>query len=216
MIRDLYPEPQAPLPNERDALERRLLARFDQLHPQKEDSMVQKKRLLFALALAAGVGIALRAPAQYAAEVGTKVTIHQSWPEGEGPDVAAIISALKGATPGGGEVEVRRTIENGSADLAITIFGEKLPADIEQRLRAKFPELKDARIEVAPVEGQVKTSVGGWIRDRLLQAGTDPAKLEVARREVQAELQKQHPDAKVDVDVSDGKVRVRVMEEKRK
>jgi hypothetical protein len=214
MIRDLYPTPEAASPDERDALERRLLARFDQLHPQKEVPMPEKKRLLFALALIAGVTIALRAPAQYPAEVGRRITIHEAWPEGEGPDVAAIVAELKGSSPS--QVDVRRTIENGASDLEITLFAENLPADIEQRLRAKFPELEDARIDVTPVEGRVKTSVAGWIKAKLLQAGNDPAKLEAARREVQAELQKQNPGAHVDVQVGDGKVRVKVIEDEGK
>jgi hypothetical protein len=216
MIRDLYPEPAKASPEARDALERRLLARFDQLHPQEEMPMMQKKRLLFALVLLAGTGIALRAPAQYAAEVGKKITIHEAWPEGQGPDVQAIVAALGEGTGHPGRVEVRRIVTRDSRNLEISLFATNVPADVEQRLRARFPQLKDARIDVAPVEGQIKTDLAGLIHDKLLQAGNDPVKLEEARREAQAELQKRHPGAHVEVDVNGGKTLFKVIEERKK
>ena len=166
--------------------------------------MFQKKRLLFAAALVVGLGIALGAPAQYSTEVGKKVTIHEAWPAGQGPDLAALISELRGL----GEkcqVEMRIQDSGASRDLELMIFGENLPADIEQRLRARFPELKDARIDVAAVEGRIQTSLAGLIQAKLLQAGNDPEKIEAARREVQADLEKQYPGATVDVQHVPGK-----------
>ncbi len=214
MIRDLYPEPSKASAEARDALERRLLARFDQLHPQEEKPMMLRKPFVFALVLLAGTGIALRAPAQYAAEVGKKITIHEAWPEGQGPDVQAIVDELTGANPA--HVEVRIVAKPDSRDLEITLFEARVPANVDQLLRARFPQLKDARIEVASVEGRVKTDMAGLISAKLLQAGSDPEKLEAARREVQAELQQSHPGAQVQIDASGGKTRVKVIDERKK
>ena len=213
MIRDLYPEPLPPSPDKRDALERRLLARFDQLHPQQEVPVFQKKRLLFALALLLGVSVALGSPAQYAVEVGKKITIHEAWPAGQGPELAALISELRGWGQKL-QVEMRLQGSGASRDLEVTVFGENIPADIEQRLRARFPGLKDARIDVASVEGRVQSSLAGLLRAKLLQAGDDPEKIEAARREVQAELQRQYPGASVDVQHTGGKTQVKVIKKK--
>src|SRR4051794_19968177 len=70
-----------PSPDHRRALEARLLARYDQLHPQPKEMPVQTfarrhaTQLAFAAVLAIALGAAAQAPAQLTKQVGTRVEI---------------------------------------------------------------------------------------------------------------------------------------------
>src|SRR3954464_12044968 len=70
-----------PSPDHRRALEARLLARYDQLHPQPKEMPMQTfarrhaTQLAFAAVLAIALGAAAQAPAQLTKQVGTRVEI---------------------------------------------------------------------------------------------------------------------------------------------
>src|SRR4051812_7690164 len=66
-----------PSPDHRRALEARLLARYDQLHPQPKEMAMQTfaRRHATQLAFAAVLGAAAQAPAQLTKQVGTRVEI---------------------------------------------------------------------------------------------------------------------------------------------
>jgi len=70
-----------PSPDHRRALEARLLARYDQLHPQPKEMPMQTfarrhaTQLAFAAVLAVALGAAAQAPAQLTKQVGTRVEI---------------------------------------------------------------------------------------------------------------------------------------------
>ncbi len=193
----------------RDALEADLLRRFDALHPKEEKPMFTWKTMLVAAAVLLAAGAA---PAQYAAEVGKKVQIHVSHPARDMPAPDEVPEVLREAGTRM-TIEIRVQHSGDAADYEYQLWGDGIAGDIEARLRSAFPALKDAQITVSSIEGQVKTSLAGLLEKKLLQAGDDPVKIEAARREVQSELQKDHPDAKVEVEIApDGKRRVKVID----
>jgi len=70
-----------PSPEHRAALEARLLARYDQIHPQPEENPMKNfarrhgMQLAFVAVLAVALGAAAQAPAQLSKQVGTRIEV---------------------------------------------------------------------------------------------------------------------------------------------
>lgn len=160
------------------------------------------QRFVFASVLVLGLGTALAAPAEYPVEVGKRVAIRVAHPSGTEPRPGQIVPKLDLR---GQNVQVDAKVKqlpDGSLEMQLDLWGDAIPGDLEARVRTAFPELKDAQVTVTSLEGTVRTTQAGKIGHELLDAGKDPAKLEAARREVQARLEAENPGAQVEVQVS--------------
>jgi hypothetical protein len=216
-----------PSPEHRPALEARLLARYDQLHPEPKEKPMQTfarrhaTQLVFAAVLAVALGAAAQAPAQLVKQVGTRVEIETA----ASIDPAELRKALESLQeqPEGGfggsqqerrarEILVRRIHTPDGSRLQVDLFGDPLRADAEQRLRAALPQLRDAAVRISAIDATVETSVAGKLAFDLL--GREPSGLsaEELKRTVQERLRAAGETGDVDVKVDDegGKRRVEV------
>ncbi|MFL5376483.1 MAG: hypothetical protein ACJ787_01115 [Myxococcales bacterium] len=214
-----------PSPDHRRALEARLLARYDQLHPQPKEMPMQTfarrhaTQLAFAAVLAIALGAAAQAPAQLTKQVGTRVEIETA-ASIDSADLRKAIESLQEEPQGGfggperraREVLVRRIRTSDGARLQIDLFGDALRADAEQRLRAALPQLRDATVRISAIDASVETSVAGKLAFDLL--GREPSGLsaEELKRRVQEQLRAAGETGDVDVKVDEegGKRRVEV------
>jgi hypothetical protein len=214
-----------PSPDHRRALEARLLARYDQLHPQPKEMPMQTfarrhaTQLAFAAVLAIALGAAAQAPAQLTKQVGTRVEIETA-ASIDPADLRKAIESLQEEPQGGfggperraREVLIRRIRTPDGARLQIDLFGDALRADAEQRLRAALPQLRDATVRISAIDASVETSVAGKLAFDLL--GREPSGLsaEELKRRVQEQLRAAGETGDVDVKVDDdgGKRRVEV------
>ena len=189
----------------RDQLESQLLAEYDRRHPQRRRPRARFAPLLAAAVLLFGIGVAARAPADYAVELGQRIEVHL--PEGvELPPQEELRPILRGgAEAGGGSREIRVQVERRRGEgtiLRIDLWGAPIDG-IAARLKARLPSLASAPIVVQPLSGRVRTNVAGLLRERLLHGGANPAQVEEARRELEAELRKQGETGKVNLEVDD-------------
>jgi hypothetical protein len=212
-----------PSPDHRRALEARLLARYDQLHPQPQETSMKTRRhgmqLAFLAVLAVALGAAAQAPAQLSKQVGTRVEIEPAAPI-DPADIRKAIDSLREEPQGGfggsqassREVLVRRIQTPRGSRLQIDLFGDPVRSDAEERLRAALPQLRDAAVRVSPIDASVETSVAGKLAFDLL--GRDPSGLDAneLKRRVQKQLHAAGESGDVDVRVDDegGKRRVEV------
>jgi hypothetical protein len=213
----------APSPDHRRALEARLLARYDQLHPQPQETSMKTRRhgmqLAFLAVLAIALGAAAQAPAQLSKQVGTRVEIEPA----VSIDPAELRKAIESLheEPQGGfggsqgrsrEVLVRRIQTARGSRLQIDLFGDPLRVDAEERLRAALPELRGAAVHISQIDASIETSVAGKLAFDLL--GRDPSGIDAneLKRRVQEQLRADGESGDVDVRIDDegGKRRVEV------
>ncbi|MBS2033266.1 MAG: hypothetical protein JST54_35660 [Deltaproteobacteria bacterium] len=228
-LRQLHPPGDSPDAAAREALEARLLARFDQLHPSRRSSMsmyvaLHKRGLTFAAIVLVALGIGSQAPAEITRELGTRLELTVA--EGKLPAPDKLVDAVLGKAGepskdetggfGGSEPEVRgiqveAQLEkhDGQDHLTLSIWGASPPAGIAERVHKAFPELLQAPVAVSSIEGQVHTNVLGKLESKVL--GRDKLSAEELRRQVQATLKAQgHDHADVQVVDEDGKRKVMV------
>jgi hypothetical protein len=216
-----------PSPDHRRELEARLLARYDQLHPQPEESTLQTfarrhaAQLAFLAVLAIALGAAAQAPAHLVKQVGTRIEIETGAPI-DPAELRKAIESLEDEPEGGfggseperraREVLVRRIRTPEGSRLQIDLFGDALRADAEQRLRAALPPLRDATVHISAIDASVETSVAGKLAFDLL--GREPSGLSAGelKRRVLEQLRAAGESGDVDVKVDDegGKRRVEV------
>jgi hypothetical protein len=219
-----------PSPGHRQALEARLIARYDQLYPQPEENPMKTfarrhvMQIAFVAVLAVALGAAAQAPAQLSKQVGTRVEIETVAPVHIDPGQLRKVTEALQDEPRGGfggpaiekrvrEVQVRRMQGPEGARLVIDLFGEPLAADAEARLRAALPQLENATVRISPIDASVQTNLAGKLAHDLL--GHDPAGLSAdeLKQRVQEQLRRSGETGDVDVQVSqDGnKRRVEVL-----
>jgi hypothetical protein len=219
-----------PSPGHQKALEARLLARYDQIHPQPEENPMKTfarrhgMQLAFVAVLAVALGAAAQAPAQLSKQVGTRIEIETAAPVHIDPgQLRKALEALQDEPRGGfggpqvekrvREVQVRQLRTPEGPRLVIDFFGEPLAADAEARLRAALPQLENSTVRISPIDASVQTNVAGKLAHDLL--GHDPAGLSAdeLKRRVQEQLRASGETGDVDVRVDqDGnKRRVEVL-----
>jgi len=205
-----------PSPEHRRALEARLLARYDQLHPEPKEKPMQTfarrhaTQLVFAAVLALALGAAAQAPAQLVKQIGTRVEIDTAASIDPAELRKAIESLQEEAQGGFGgpehrsrEVLVRRIRTPDGSRLQVDLFGDPLRADAEQRLRAALPQLRDAAVRISAIDASVETSLAGKLAFDLL--GREPSGLSAGelKRRVQEQLRAAGETGDVDVKVDD-------------
>jgi len=226
-----------PSPGHRQALEARLLARYDQLYPQTEESPMKTfarrhaMQLAFLAVLAVALGAAAQAPAQLSQRVGTRIDVEMAAPVHIAPaELRKALEALLEEPRGGfggpapapiekrvREVQVRQLRTPQGPRIQIDVFGEPLAADAEARLRGALPQLRDSTVRISNIDASVQTSLAGKLAHDFL--GRDPERLsaEELKRRVQEQLRKSGETGDVDVQVNeDGgrrSVEVRVKKE---
>jgi hypothetical protein len=226
-----------PSPGHREALEARLVARYDQIHPQTEESPMKTfarrhgMQLAFLAVLAVALGAAAQAPAHLSQRVGTRIDVEMA--RAVHIDPAELRKALEvlQEEPRGGfggpavekrvrEIQVRQLRTAEGPRLQIDLFGEPLAPDAEARLRAALPKLHDATVRISAIDASVQTNLAGKLAHEFL--GHDPEGLsaEELKRRVQEQLRASGETGDVDVQVEqDGtrrRVEVRVKKEQRR
>lgn len=212
-------EPTAePSPGHRARLEEDLLARFGELHPKSRKERSMGAFILWRAAVVAGVlaaaGGASRAPADYQAEIGKRVTVLSDRPLP--PD--QLRSAVQAVEAGGSAQEVRvRATKAGDGPFRTTIdlYGQTADmGDIPAIMRRAVPALSALPITVEPIERTVQGELGDKVKHLV---GMDRLPPEELARLIEAELRDADPNAKVEVKVEqDGnrrEVRVEVKKE---
>jgi len=226
-----------PSPGHRQALEARLLARYDQLYPPTEESPMKTfarrhgMQLSFLAVLAVALGAAAQAPAQLSQRVGTRIEVEMAAPVHIDPDaLAKALLALQDEPRGGfggpavekrvREMQVRQLRTPQGPRLQIDVFGEPLAGDAEAKLRAALPQLRDSTVRISTIDASVQTNLAGKLAHDFL--GQDPAGLSAdeLKRRVQEQLRASGETGDVDVQVDqDGarrRVEVRVKKEQRR
>jgi hypothetical protein len=229
-----------PSPGHREALEARLLARYDQLYPQTEDSPMKTfarrhgMQLAFLAVLAVALGAAAQAPAQLSQAVGTRIDVELTAPVRIDPaELRKALESLQEEPRGGfggsapaaiekrvREVQVRQLRTPQGPRLQIDLFGEPLAADAEAKLRAALPQLRDSTVRISTIDASVQTNLAGKLAHDFL--GHDPEGLSAdeLKRRVQERLRANGETGDVDVQVNDDgarrRVEVRVKKEQRR
>jgi hypothetical protein len=219
-----------PSPDHRRALEARLLARYDQFHPQPEENPMKifarrhGMQLAFALVLAVALGAAAQAPAQLSQQVGTRIEIETARPlHLDGEQLRKAIEALQEEPRGGfggspqekqmREIQVRHLrAPDGASHLEIDLFGEPLAADAAERIRAAVPQIGDARVRISPIDASVQTNLAGKLAHDFLGKEAAGLSADELKRRVQEQLRAGGETGEVDVKVDEesGKRRVEV------
>ena len=161
-----------------------------------------KPKLLLSALLAT-----LALPQAARAEQGQRLEI-ETLSDVQAPDAQAILHALL-PDEGQGTREVRLIKTPNSSKLQLDVGGATLPSDSAAKLKAMFPQLRDATITVSTVE------LGAGL-PALDKDEKDPAKIKAA---IEKQLAAQGKPGKVDVQVtedSSGKKQVRVTVEAKK
>lgn len=210
-----------PRPEHKAALEEKLLAKFNEIHPKEEDYRMKRFGLRKALLVAAAVmtlGVAAcAAPADIEVDVGRRVSIEL--PEGVEPPLDH--QAIEAMIQGNGsttEARVRMAMQNGKSTFEIEVWGNGLSkTDVADEIRAKFPALAKAAIHEEVLEGRVHGTLGQKIGHHWLNLDViDKSDVEAAKQQVMQQLAAQGVTGKVDVDVQDegGKRKVKVRVER--
>jgi hypothetical protein len=88
-----------------------------------------------------------------AEETGTRVTVTLTQAQGELPDPEKMVQALNPLGGGERQVMVKRKGTETGAEVSLDLWGPTLPAsEIPGALRAAFPVLKPAQIDVATLD----------------------------------------------------------------
>jgi len=226
-----------PSPGHREALEARLLARYDQLYPQTEESPMKTfarrhgMQLAFLAVLAVALGAGAQAPAQLSERVGTRIDVEMAAPVHIDPaELRKALASLQEEPRGGfggpavekrvREVQVRQLRTDRGPRLQIDLFGEPLAADAEAKLRAALPQLRDSKVRISTIDASVQTNLAGKLAHDFL--GHDPEGLSAdeLKRRVQEQLRANGETGDVDVQVNDDgarrRVEVRVKKEQRR
>lgn len=178
-LRSLFRVAAAPAADR--ALEERLLARYDALHPDPPRSLPMRLPTRLAVTTCATLAlglVAFQAPAQIAVSLGRSVAV--TLPQDAAPPDAEGLAAffqrvchLAGET-GTCEVGVRMQRSSvGPTTIHFDVWCEGLPASLGDAMRTEFPELEAAEITEQVLEGRVDTSLAGRIGHDLLGVGVD-------------------------------------------
>ena len=223
-----------PSPEHRAALEARLLARYDQIHPQPEENPMKNfarrhgMQLAFVAVLAVALGAAAQAPAQLSKQVGTRIEVETAASVRIEPgELRKALEAVQEEPRGGfggpavekrvREIQVRQLRTPEGARLVMDFIGDPLAADAEARLRAALPELENSTVRISPIDASVQTNLAGKLAHDFL--GQDPGGLSAdeLKQRVLDQLRKSGETGDVDVQVEqDGnkrRVEVRVKKE---
>lgn len=207
-----------PSPGHRARLERDLLARFGELHPKSAKERSMGAFILWRAAVVAGLlaaaGGASRAPADYQAEIGKRVTVLSDQPLP--PD--QLRAAVQAVEAGGSAQQVRvRGLKAGDGPVRTTIelYGQTADmGDIPAIMRRAAPALAALPITVEPIERAVQGELGDKVKHLV---GLDRLPPDELARLIEAELREADPSAQVEVKVEqDGdrrEVRVEVRKE---
>jgi hypothetical protein len=212
------------------ALEDRLLARYDALHPEASPRrlpMRTSRRIAVAACATLAIGlVAVNAPAQVELSLGRSVGI--TLPPGTDlPDAKALAGFFKKVChPAGSsdtascDVGVRIEKHEGEpTTVHFDVWCEGLPQSLGGALQAEFPELVSAEITEQPLDGSVETNLAGKLGHELFDIDIASSQDREALREVilQKVQSQVEPGADVDVQVQgddDGsrQIEVRVKE----
>ena len=223
-----------PSPEHRAALEARLLARYDQIHPQPEENPMKNfarrhgMQLAFVAVLAVALGAAAQAPAQLSKQVGTRIEVESAAPVRIDPGaLRKALEALQDEPRGGfggpavekrvREIQVRQLRTPEGARLVMDFIGDPLAADAEARLRAALPELENSTVRISPIDASVQTNLAGKLAHDFL--GQDPGGLSAdeLKQRVQEQLRRSvetgDVEVRVEQDGNERRVEVRVKKE---
>lgn len=189
-------------PDHQNTLEASLLERFDRMHPKERSMKKTIRRVGFAFAAVAGVGIvACGAPA----EVGVAGTwLSVSVPAGiELPDPEGIARVVDESGAGEVQLSVRRTSDG--TTLEITMWGEDLSKEpIAARLVQAFPALAGADIREKPLEAKVRVTIAEKIGHDWFERDLAAGNIEEAKQRLVDEIRaREGVDAKIDVRITD-------------
>lgn len=213
---------QKPRPEHRAALEQKLLAEFQERHPQEENYKMKRfgmRKVLLVAAALMMVGIAAcAAPADIDVDVGRRITIELA--EGAQPpkDPEAIVKIVEGnGAPA--QVDVRLMKQDGKTTLQIEAWGNGVAnQSFAEKIRTAVPEVANAQIREEVLEGKVHGTLGEKLGHDLLNLDViDENDVEAAKEQVMKQLAAQGVTGKVDVDVQNegpGKRRVKVRVER--
>lgn len=209
-----------PGPSHRQALERDLLARFGELHPQSSKerpmslSMLTRGAALAGLLLAAAA--ATQAPADVKAEIGKRIELTSEAPLPRDQEQAIVKALETGGRQYQVQVQVRKTGER-QVTTTIELYGSTVGlGDVEATIRKAVPALAGRTVKVTAVERSVPGTVGDLAgRWAGLEKKLPPDELKKA---IEADLRERHPGATVDVQVTDrdGKREVQIIQVKGK
>jgi hypothetical protein len=217
LLPHLYPEPGGD-PGQAGALEGRLLARYDARGARRPSRRVPLRWVALACAALSGAALAMSVPTRYALEVGKHVVLRVGSRE-QADAAAPLLGQI--AREGGAQVSEiwARCLIRGAgagAELEAEIWGDRLPADavLAQKLRERIP---GAQVEVRPLAGPVRASLGRRLATALLRRDATPEERAAARAALIEQLRQEHgPDHRYQVEVRDGEggrheVRVKVL-----
>jgi len=212
----LYPEPPEPAgaSASRDALEERLLARYDTRAARRPSRRVPLRWVALACAAMSCAALAMNVPARFAVEVGKHVVVTVASRD-QADGVAPLLGQL--AREGGAQVLdiwVRFHPSSDGTRLEADVWGDRLPDDaaLARQLQDRVP---GATVEVRPLAGPVRASLGRVLAQALFRRDATPEERAAARAALIEQLRREHgPEGTYEVEVSDGgdrhEVRVKV------
>jgi hypothetical protein len=150
LLARLHPDPRPPLAH-REALRDELMLEFRaRVQPAAPNPWRSARRIVAAIAAATATLL-------LAAEVGQRIVISDAPAQLDWPSGRALQEALPDLAPG---VDARlwayRTPGDGPLTVLIDLFDAQDAPAIVARLRAAFPALRDARIDVLPLEARAR------------------------------------------------------------
>jgi hypothetical protein len=196
----LYPEP-ADDPASRDALEHSLLARFDARATPAPARRIRARWVALAAAIASGAALAMSVPTHYAIEVGKHLVLHLGRPE-QAEAAAPLLGDL--AREGGAQVfDLWVQVHHQGLDVVAEadVWGDRLPDHLAEQLEARLP---GTRVEVKPLSGPLRVSLGDRLARALLRRDATPSERAAARAALIEQLQQEHgKDRRFQVEVND-------------
>ena len=211
-----------PRPEHKAALEEKLLAEFQKLHPKEEKYTMKRFGMRKALLVAAAlmmVGVAAcAAPADIEVDVGRRISIELAAGAEPPADPEAIVNVIRG-NGSTAQVDFRMMMQNGKRTFDIEVWGNGLSkAPFADEIRAAVPELAKAEIREEVLEANVHGTLGEKLgHDWLNLDVIDENDVEAAKEQVMKQLAARGVTGKVDVDVQnegDGKRKVKVRVER--
>lgn len=201
-LRKLYGDPTAD-PRSREALEQRLMARYDERVIPRPRQPLSMGWVVAGLMLVSGAAVGMSTPTQVVVEVGKRVVVHIGTEDriDTVPTEISEVARLSGAKVVDLWVKAHRYRD--WIEVEVDVWGDRLPSDGElQRLIEERMDRRITAIKVESLEGQVRSSLVRHLAQELFKRGTTPEQREKAREALIEELRKRHgtrPQVEVEV-----------------